>query len=421
MLSAAEVRSVASKLLAAREQGLRRRPIDELLGALSSAVEAWFSPDSEFRCRCESELPAATGFSPAMIRHGLPLMLAPLRGDAVGRLLDRELGSRVRLDHLTSPGLILHIVAGNIPALAAAPLVLSLAIRSAALIKASHADEVFPSCFIESLRQVDESLAACAAALYWPGGRLDIEAAAFDAADLIVASGDDRTIADIARRVPNRFIGHGHRISFAAIACEALADAAALAHRLAYDVALWDQQGCLSPQLAYVERGGALSVEQFAAVVAEQSAKFADELSPRRLTRDEDAAIVGFRQEAEWRAVRGEEVTVFASPGDLRWTVVYDASAVFVPTPLNRTIWIKPVDALGELLTLLAPARAYLEAVGLCAPAHRCDELTDLLHRAGVHRVCPLGDMQRPDLSWRPGGRPRVAEWLTGQQAGDER
>ncbi|HUI26531.1 MAG TPA: acyl-CoA reductase [Candidatus Kryptonia bacterium] len=412
MPSAAEVQQITAELLVARDRSLLRRPIDEILARLSEAVEPWFAPNSPLRARAECELPEATGFSAAMIRHGLPLMLEPLRADAVGRLLDAELGDRHRLNGATGgPSLILHVLSGNLPALAAVPLVLSLAIKSAVLVKPSHAERVFPSLFIESLGIVDAELSQCAAALYWPGGRLDVETAAFAAANLVVASGNDATIADLARRVPGRFIGHGHRISFAVVAREALDEAEPVAQRLAYDVSLWDQQGCLSPQLVYVERGGAIGVERFAEILGQQLARLACELPTRRLAFDEQVAIQRFRQEAEWRAVRGEEVAVFASPGGVGWTVVYDSAPAFTPTPLNRTIWAKPIDALADLSALLAPPRSYLEAAGIAVPPSRCGELAGLLTNAGVHRVCRLGDMQRPDLTWRPGGGSRVAEW----------
>ncbi|MBI1817582.1 MAG: hypothetical protein HYR72_21610 [Deltaproteobacteria bacterium] len=409
MLTAADVERIAADLITARERILRPRPTAQVLAALSELVDRWLQPESPWRQRAEAELPAATGFSAAMVRHGLPLMLEPLRSSAIGRLLDAELGSR---DRACGPPLLLHVLAGNLPGLAAIPIALSLAVKSAVMVKAGSGDRVFPSLFIESLAAVDTELAQCAAALYWPGGRLDPEAAAFRAANVVVASGNDVTIADIARRVPGRFIGHGHRISFAAITREALRDAEVVAARLADDVALWDQLGCLSPQLAYVERGGAISVEQFADTLGRALDRLADELPLRQLSRAEQAALQRFRQEAEWRSVRGEEVTLFASPSGVSWTVVYDTAPVFVPTPLNRTVWVKPLDALAELATILAPVRPYLEAAGIAAPPNRQGDLETWLTQTGVHRVCSLGQMQRPDLSWRQGGRPRVSEWI---------
>jgi Acyl-CoA reductase (LuxC) len=412
MLSAADVERTAAALIGARARILLARPIGTILKSLAETVEAWLRPESRFRRDAEVQLPAATGFSVEMIRHGLPLLLGPLRGDAIGRLLDTELGSREAVDQMTTPPLILHVLSGNIPALAATSLSLSLAVKSAAMLKISHGDRFFPPRFIESLSQVDADLAECAAAIYWPGGRLDLEATAFAASNVVVASGSDTTIADIERHVPGRFIGYGHRMSFALVAREAMTDTEEIVRRLAYDVCLWDQQGCLSPQLVYVERGGVVAVEQFAFEIGRQLERFSQQLPARALSVQEEVEIQRFRQEAEWRAVRGEEVILFASPGGMRWSVVYDAKPAFTPTPLNRTIWVKPIDSIAELPGLLQPVRQYLEAAGLAASAGRRLELEALLVRSGVHRVCPLGEMQRPDLTWRQGGRPRVAAWI---------
>ena len=99
-------------------------------------------------------LPAATGFSVEMIRYGLPGLLEPLRATALRALLARELGAAPRL----GPAVIAHIMSGNIPALSATSIVLSLAIRSCALVKAAHGDRVFPQLFAESINAADRGL-----------------------------------------------------------------------------------------------------------------------------------------------------------------------------------------------------------------------------------------------------------------------
>ena len=62
---------------------------------------------------------------------------------------------------------------------------------------------------------------------------------------------------------------------------EGLADAEETAHKAAYDVALYDQQGCLSPQLVYVEEGGAVTPKELAALLATSSGPLANRAAAR--------------------------------------------------------------------------------------------------------------------------------------------
>ena len=396
---------------------LKRRSVEQVLATLDRVIVGWLDPESEWRRRATQALPAATGFSPQMIQHGLPLLLEPLRSDAVRSLLDRELGSYRILDvaqggrRAIGPGLILHVLSGNLPGLAATQIVLSLALRSATIIKSAAGDTVFPALFAESVRAVDPALASGLVVAHWRGGDRAIETVAFGAADLVVASGSDAAISAIAGRVTGRFIGHGHKMSFAVIGAECLADAQGardLARRLAYDVSLWDQQGCLSPQLCYLEADAAVTPERFAGMLAEALADFARELPPRTLNLDDKAAVLRFRQVAQWQVGR----KLLASSDSTDWTISVEPDAEFLPSCLNRCIRLKVVHSMTDLATALAPHRRHIEAAGLAIGVERIAAFTDLLAASGVHRLCPLGTMQTPTLTWLQSGRPRVAEWV---------
>jgi hypothetical protein len=358
--------------------------------------------------RAEALLPEATGFSPAMVRIALPTMLKPLQAPALTDLVAAEAAGR------SAPALILHVLPGNLPGLAAIPAALSLAIGAGALLKAGRGDRVFPSLFASAIRERDAALGDCLAACYWPGGERACEEIALAAADLVVAAGDDRTIAALAARSRGRFIGHGHRISFAVVSGAIAADPARqrrAARSLALDVAIWDQRGCLSPQLCFVE-GDLDAAIGFGERVAAALRRLAARLPPAQLTGAERLAVRRFRDEAEWRGFAGEPVHLLAPAGEGDGTVVIEAVPRFHPTPLNRTLRIMPIARLADLWALLAPVRGGLEAAGLAAPSEQWDAGAAQLSAAGVHRVCALGEMQRPPLTWRQGGRPRLADWM---------
>jgi hypothetical protein len=395
---------------------LRAQSTEGLLSTFDGVVQQWLATDSSWRRVAESVLPPLTGFSPQMIRYGLPLLFRALSGDAIATLLDAELGDRRLLDEVCDgrralgPPLIAHILPGNIPGLAAAPMLLSLAVKSTALVKTAAGDPAFAALFAASIAEADPELGRCLAVTHWRGGNDAVEAVALTAADLVVASGTDAAMAALAARGARRFIGHGHKISCALVGAERLADAEAateLARRLAYDVSLWDQQGCLSPQLCYVEAGGRVAPAAFGQLLGGALQKLTVQLPPRQLTLAEKAQVLRFRQEAEWG---GASLIVSQESSD--WSVSVEPDERFLPTCLHRCIRLKAVPHLAALGPVLAPHRGRLEAAGVAVGRRRLAAITEMLAACGVHRICRIGSMQLPPLSWQPGGRPRVADWV---------
>ena len=57
-------------------------------------------------------------------------------------------------------------------------------------------------------------------------------------------------------------------------------------------------------------------------------------------------------------------------------------------------------------------AMVRVSTAGLGADGRRASELALELARWGVTRVCPLGRMQRPPLTWRHDGRPALGDLL---------
>lgn len=394
--------------LRAAHPALAARPRAEVIATLSAVVDDWLAPDSAWFARAVALLPDATGFSAAMIRHALPTMLEPLRAPALDHLVRGEAGDR------RGPPTILHILPGNLPGLAAIPAALSLAVGSTALLKPGRGDRIFPGLFLASLAARAPDLAACLAAPYWPGGDRACEDLALAAADLVVAAGDDATIADLAGRARGRFIGHGRRISFAVVTAALAADPASAA-ALALDTATWDQRGCLSPQLCFVEADRDTTTA-FAARVAAELARLAETLPPVRLGLGDRLAIRRFRDESEWARFDGERATVFAASDEAAGTVVVEPRPAMRPSPLGRSLRVMPIASCDALDGLLAPLRGALEGAGLAAEPERWAPLACRLHASGVHLVSRLGMMQRPPLDWRQGGRPRLADWVDGDE-----
>ena len=101
---------------------------------------------------------------------------------------------------------------------------------------------------------------------------------------------------------------------------------------------------------------------------------------------------------------------MWQSPGSTAWTVIYEADAKFQLSCLNRFIYVKGVTDMVRTLQDADNVRGKVSTVGLVAPEAKARELATQLARWGVPRVCPLGQMQNPPLTWRHDGRPSLGD-----------
>jgi hypothetical protein len=125
------------------------------------------------------------------------------------------------------------------------------------------------------------------------------------------------------------------------------------------------------------------------------------------------ATIASRRGFYEVRAAHSPDTRHWASPDSTAWTVVYEADPLFQASCLYRFIYVKGVESLSQALQGAEAIRGKVSTVGLASSPERARELATELARWGVRRVCPVGQMQHPPLTWRHDGRPALAELVT--------
>jgi hypothetical protein len=375
--------------------------------------------------------PAATGFPRATLADGLDAFFRELTVENLTALLNQELGQSQRLDAFAAnnaegqsrhamavgPGLLAHVTAGNIPIPALMSIVLGLLARSAQFVKCSRGSSLLPRLFAHSLYELEPKIGACLEIAEWPGGSLALEEVLFDEAECVTATGNDATLASVRSRLPvrTRFLGYGHRVSFGFMAREALTGRGVQEWmgRAGEDVVAWNQMGCLSPHVFYVQSGGAVSPERVAELVGEELQR-RETATPRgELSVDESAVIALKREFYQMRAAASGETRLWQSESSTAWTVVYEAEARFQVSCLNRFIYVKPVGDLAEALRNAEDVRGQVSTVGLAVTSQYARDLATQLADWGVPRVCPLGQMQRPPLTWRHDGRPTLGDLIT--------
>jgi hypothetical protein len=344
------------------------------------------------------------------VSEGLRLGLAHWNGQALRALAARELGALERL--AASPQAAIGgfdatavLLAGSIPMPTLLALVAPLVLRSPVLAKSASRDPVTPHLVARSIAEVDAELGRCIEVVDFPG-QDEVRMGALLEAGCIVASGSDETVAAVraSATAPQRLVTYGHRLSVAALGAEAtrgegLEDTA---RRLALDVALWDQLGCLSPIGVYVEGEAAADAasEALAAALAE-----AERRMPRGTIEPRAAAlIVHERARAELRAAAGERVQLYASDGTA-WSVVREARCEVLPAPLHRFVRVMPVADAAQLLEALAPLAPHLAAVAVEGFGAETPRLARALAQLGASRVCAPGALQTPPLGWHHDGQ----------------
>jgi hypothetical protein len=429
-LSPAMISEACQTLKRNRERYLMNRSTESLVKMLSNVADDWLEAENPFRKLALELGPAQTGFSRETLARGLDNFFKQLTRENFQPLLVQEFGDAKRLDAITAtpaeqkqnraaivnaPEFQVHIAAGNIPNPTLTSIVFGLLTRSAQFVKCASGTTFLPRLFAHSIYAADPKLGACLEIAEWRGGNTLLENALFIEADCVTATGDDETLVAIRAQLPIRirFLGYGHRVSFGFVVQEVLYGSRAkkIAAAAADDVVAWNQLGCLSPHVIYVQLGGEVAPEHFAQLLAEELER-REAVEPRgELPAELAAAIASRRGIYEVRAAHSPETTRhWCSKDSTAWTVVYEADARFQMSCLNRFIYVKAVADLKTLLESADGMRGKVSTVGLAAPEEKWDETAIQLARWGATRICPLGQMQNPPLTWRHDGRPALED-----------
>jgi hypothetical protein len=443
-LSAEWVGALCDTLREARPR-LSDRDAADLASALGRVGERFLDPGDPLRREALELLPRTSGLSPEMAVAVLDGMAADWTEARLAALLSADLGDAAVLDGFVDsgvrpgrvmavgPALCVQIVAGSVPGVGVSAILRSLLVKGPTLLKPGRGDVVLPVLFARGLAEADRALAAALAVVYWPGGDRALEDAALARADVVTAYGSDATVRDLRARAPvtARFVAYHHRVSVGVVGRGALTAAAAdaTAADVARAIGLFDQRGCVSPQIVYVEEGCERSPEEFAEALARALAELEGRLPTGPLELAEAASLHQTRGTAELLAAAAGGRVIHG--GAAAWTVLFEPQsgasaqsesrgAPGVPSPYpapaaGRVARVRPLASVEALPRLLAPLSGYLQTVGVAGLGDRMERVARSVATVGASRVVPFAGVPFPPPWWHhDGGGPLtdLVSWI---------
>ena len=430
LLTDAQMQALAAHVRLAAQARLQPMTVDAVIGVIDRAVARLLDAKDPVRREADALLPIVTGFDAEMVRLGLTAYLLTFRAPQLQRFVAQDFANPKVLDGFQpalkggavrafGPALLAHVWAGNVPGLPLWSLACGLLVKAGNIGKLPSAEPVFATLFARLLCEVHPPLADCLAVVWWKGGQPGPAATLYRASDTVLAYGGNAALREVREQVPasTRFIAYGHKLGLTLVGRAALdrQRGPAAARRAALDIVRWEQQGCYSSHAVYVERGGAVSPRDFAQHLAAELANLGHRHPRRALALDEAEAVAAWRRAAEWRALastdggsaRNELLGDEAAP----WALAYsDRPQPLAPTAGQRCVQVSAVDALDDVLPLLAPHASFLQTVGLATTPAELYRLGEALGRVGVTRIAPLGGMTQPEAGWHHDGRFNLAD-----------
>jgi len=278
------------------------------------------------------------------------------------------------------------------------------------LVRNSRQAPLLAPWVLSAIEEVDAELVKGLGMLIWDYEDTALQHTLLSQADLVMAAASDQTIASIdahLRRMerPARFHRHGHKASFAVIGRAALDSDVLLPARLAaLDSTFWDQYGCLSARVHFVERGGRYSPNEYAAAVVEAMRELTERMprgvAPARfLHRAYDTyKLVEPRGKVSVLTDYDDEFVVVLDERD--WSA--DQWRATVNRCTGRVIVVRPVQDVQEVPEryLRALPRANLQSMSIAVAADRLPELAEAAGACGVTALRSLGRAAFPQLAY---------------------
>jgi hypothetical protein len=424
-------RALVDRLRSSRDL-LAEVPVGRILMAVDRVARRLLDPGDDIRRRALESVGMHAGYTAPMAEAVLDgmardwtrppleaLLHAEFRDPAVlDRMMPNRSGGEVRALGLP---LTFHLGAGTVPGVAVTSMIRALLVKSAVLLKPGRGDVPLSVLFARGFQEVDPELGCSVAVAYWPRALGDETQAAIAMADLVVVYGGNETVEWVRSRAPAgvNLVEYAHRIGVGLVGTAALGGGQGtqsgstslgeggtsreVVMAAARSVALFDQRGCVSPQVFFVEEGGRVGPEEWAELLAEALDGFEEELPSGPLGPEDGASLQQLRGAAEVNESMGRG-RVFHGGAYAPWTVLFEPGGHMQPSCLHRTVRVIPVQNLTDVLPELGAWATHLQTVGVAGLGPHREEVLAGLIGLGVTRVTGMEGVPWPPPWWHHDG-----------------
>ena len=420
VLTPSQILAVTQRVKSAVQLEIKKMAVSDIVHTIDQVILRLLDVNHEDRKHIDTLLPIATGMDANMLRHNFSQYLQTFRTLQLHRFIAEDFSNPKILDEFqpritggwtkaVGAELITHIWAGNVPGLPLWSLISGLLVKAGTVGKVSSAEPICASIFTKVLADIEPRLADCLSIVWWPNEDTQIASQLFQQSDIVLAYGGNSALSAIQKQVPvnTRFLPHGHKLSFGMVSTSALSVVRSkrITAQAALDIARYEQQGCYSPQMFYVERGAQVSPLEFAQTLTNELAALEHKYPRTPMSLEEASQIANWRETHEFAMLQNSTFQVMGDKKDAFVVVYIDDPLPLNPSPLNRCVTVVAVDSLFDVMTLLKDQRPYLQTAGLATNPETLLQLGNALAQAGVTRICAIGEMTSPAAGWHHDGR----------------
>ena len=264
---------------------------------------------------------------------------------------------------------------------------------------------LFQVLFARALKEESEVFEKCLAVAYWDGAKEKIGDEILGKAGVVVVYGSDETIRSIRSQIPKTIdlVAYGQRLGIGLVGREALSGMKALktAQGVAMSISIFDQKGCVSPQILYVEEDGEVAPEDWVELLASAMERLEEKLPLGALNQQEVIRVQQLRAATELQEMAGTGVSLYEGKHK-SWTVIFDPELSLKWSDCKRAVYVKPIPDLTVVKTLLANNENCLQTVAMAGAFSRKEDIANDLSQVGVTRLTSFRQAPWPKPWWHP-------------------